>query len=83
MLKIDKGFCKVANALIVQMRIEKTGLRKFLHSQKGLVFDTSECLCRQGVQSTKHLLVECSVYTGKRNQIEEGDKNRAKFGKIS
>ena len=81
-LKIHKGLRKAASALIVQMRTEKIGLKKFLHSRKVPGFDSPECPCRRGMQSAKHLLVECRIHTGKRNKTWEGDRRRAAFGRI-
>ena len=82
-LKIHKSLCKAASALVVQMRTEKIGLKKFLHSRKVPGFDSPECPCRRGVQSAKHVLVECRAYTGKRNRTWEVDRRKAAFGRIS
>ena len=82
-LKIHKGLCKAASALVVQMRTEKIGLRKFLHSRKVPGFDSPECPCRRGPQSAKHVLTECQTHTGRRNRIWEEDRRKAAFGRIS
>ncbi len=81
-LRVHKGLCKAARALVVQMRTEKIGLKKFLHSRKVPGFDSPECPCRRGMQSAKRLLVECRIYTGKKNETWEGDRRRAAFGRI-
>ena len=73
-LRIHKGLCKAASALIVQMRTEKIGLKKFLHSRKVPGFDSPECPRRRRMQSAKHLLVECLLHTRKRNMIWEEDR---------
>ena len=81
-LKIHKGLRKAVSALIVQMRTEKVGLRKFLHSRKVPGFDSPECPCRRGMQSAKHLLIECRMHVEKRNRTWEKDRRRAAFGRI-
>lgn len=78
-----QGLRKAASALIVQMRTEKIGLKRFLHSKKVPVFDSPECPCRRGLQSAKHLLVECRLHTQKRNRIWEEDRKKGAFGRIS
>ena len=82
-LEIHRGLCKAASALIVQMRTEKIGLKKFLHSRKVPGFDSPECPCRRGLQSAKRLLVECHLHTQKRNRIWEKDRRKVAFGRIS
>lgn len=81
-LKIDKGLCKVASVMIVPVRTEKIGLRKFLHSRKLPAFDSLECPCRRGSQSAQHLLIECRICTEKRNSIWEEAKMKAAFHRI-
>ena len=81
-LRIHKGLCKAASALIVQMRTEKTGLKKFLHFKKVPGFDSPECPCRRGMQSARHLLVECRLHTRKRDMIWEEDRRKVAFGRI-
>ncbi len=71
MLKIHKDLCKAASALVVQMKIEKIGLNKFLHSRKVPGFDFPECPCRRGVESAKQVLVECRAYPKKKNRTWE------------
>ena len=65
------------------MRTEKSGPNNFLHFRKVPGFDSPECPCRRGVQSAKHVLVECRAYTGKRNRTWEVDRKKAAFGRIS
>lgn len=64
-LKIHEGLCKAASALIVQMKAEKFGLKKFPQSRKIPGFDSPECPCRRVLQSAKHLLIECRLHTRK------------------
>ena len=82
-LEVHRGLGKAASALIVQMRTEKIGLKKFLHSRKVPGFDSPECPCRRGLQSAKHLLVECRLHTQKRNRMWEEDRRKVAFGRIS
>ena len=82
-LGVHRGLSKAASALIEQMRTEKIGLKKFLHSRKVPGFDSPECPCRRGLQSAKHLLVECLLHTQKRNRIWEEARKKVAFGRIS
>ena len=82
-LKIHKCLCKAASALVVQMRTEKIGLKKFLYSKKVPGFDSPECTCRRGVQSAKRMLVECRAYTREKNRTWEIDRRKAAFGRRS
>ena len=82
-LKLHKGLCKAASALIVQMRTEKIGLKKFLHFRKVPGFDSPECPCRRGMQSAKHVLTECRAHAGERNRTWEEERRKAAFGRIS
>lgn len=78
-LKIHKGLCKTASSLIVQMRTEKIGLKKLLHSRRVPGFDSPEC---RRMQSAKHVLIECRMHAGKRNRTWEEDGRKAAFGRI-
>lgn len=46
-LKLYKGLCKTASALIVQTKIEKIGLKNFWQFRKVPGFNLPKCLCRQ------------------------------------
>ena len=82
-LKIHRGLGKAASTLIVQMRTEKIGLKKFLHSRKVPGFDSPECPCRRGLQSAKHLLIECRLHTRESNSVWEEDRRKVSFGRIA
>lgn len=61
---------------------EKIGSRSFLHSRKVPGLDSPECLCRGGLQSAKHELLECRAHAGKRNRMWEKDRRKAAFRRI-
>lgn len=82
-LKLHKGLCKATSALILQIRIEKISLKKFLHFRKIPGFDLLDCLCWREIQSAKHMLMQCQVHIKKRNRTWEEDKRKAAFGRIS
>ena len=82
-LKIHRGLGKAASTLIVQMRMEKIGLNKFLHSRKVPGFNSPKCPCRRGLQSAKHLLTECRLHTRERNRVWEEDRRKVPFGRIA
>ena len=82
-LKIHRGLGKAASTLIVQMRMEKIGLNKFLHSRKVPGFNSPKCPCRRGLQSAKHLLTECRLHTRERNRVWEEDRRKVLFGRIA
>ena len=82
-LKLHKGLSKAASTLIVQMRTEKIGLKKFLHFRKVPGFDSPECSCRRGLQSAKHVLTECRKHTSERNRTWQEERRKVAFGRIS
>ncbi len=67
-LKIYQGLYKAAIALEILMGTEKIGLNEFLHPRKVSRFESLECFLGRGVQSAKHLLVECWTYTTRKNR---------------
>ena len=68
MLKLYKIFCKVTNAIIIQMRMEKISLKKFLYFRKISGFGSLKCLCRWEMLSAKHILTEDWTNIRKRNK---------------
>ena len=59
---------KMKNNLITQMRIKKIELAKFLHVHKISRFDHSNCFCGASKQTSKHVMMNCSLMP-KKNEI--------------
>ena len=59
---------KTKNSLIIQMWIEKIEFTKFLHAHKILGFDHSNCFCGTSKQTSKHVIMNCSLMS-KRNEV--------------
>lgn len=78
-LHIHKGLRKWTSALVVQMRTQKIGLRKFLYNRKVPGFDDPRCDCGRGTQNVLHLLLECPIYHRQRNETWRKEK-RGKMG---
>lgn len=76
------GLRKAVSALIVQMKTEKIGLRKFLNSMKVPGFDSPKCSCRRGTQIAKRLLIDCRMHAEKRDRIWERDRRKAASGRL-
>ena len=63
------------------MRTEKIGLREFLFHRKVPGIGDGRCICRQGNQTVKHVLLECRLYNQMRRGLwtEESKKAREVF----
>lgn len=73
-VKIQKGLKKATSGLIVQMRIEKIVLRKFIHARKVREFESSECPYGRGPQTAKYILIVRRIYTRERDETWEKDR---------
>lgn len=82
-LKIHRGLGKAASTITVQMKTEKNWPQKFLQSRKMPGFDSPVWPCRRGLQSAKHLLIECCLHTRERNRVWEEDRRKVLFGRIA
>ena len=59
---------KMKSNLITQMRTEKIELVKFLHVHKIPGFNHSNCFCETNKQTSKHVMMDCSLMS-KKNEI--------------
>lgn len=75
-LHLHKGIKKWTSALVVQMRTQKIGLRKFLHSRKVPGYGDPKCVCGRGLQTVLHLLTECPLYYKQRGEMWNEEKRK-------
>lgn len=82
-VKLHLGLTKELSALVVQMRTEKIGLREFLFHRKVPGIGNGRCICRQGKQTVKHVLLDCRLYNQMRRGLwtEESKKARKEGGR--
>lgn len=75
-VKLHLGLIKELSALVIQMRTGKIGVREFLFQRKVPGIRDGRCICRQGTQTVKHVLLECRLYNQMRCGlwIEESKK---------
>ena len=59
------------------MRTEKIGLRLFLYQRKVPSIESGFCNCRRGLQTVKHVLLDCSLHRHLHEEtLHSGDSNR-------
>ena len=58
-LKLHKGLHKAESSILVQARTGKIGLRDFLFKRRVPGFDSPWCVCGQGRETVRHILVFC------------------------
>ncbi|KAK3170192.1 hypothetical protein OEA41_009578 [Lepraria neglecta] len=66
---MHKGLKKSMSSLIVQMRTEKIGLRRFLYSRWVPGVEEEQCDCKNGLQKANHILTTCILYNSKRRMF--------------
>ena len=77
-LKLHTKLSKSLSSLLVQMRMGKIGLRKYLHSRKMPEVDNPTCQCEQASQSVTHVLIHCRKFHQLRCKTwKEEEKNHA------
>lgn len=62
----------------MQMRTEKIGLRGFLFQRNVPGIGDGRCICRQGNQTFKHVLLECRLYPDAAWDVDRGVQEGAK-----
>ena len=75
-LKIHNGVEKWVSALLIQMRTQKIGLREFLHGFRVPGFDSPECPCGYGLQTVKHVLMQCQLHSNLRWRMWRKERRR-------
>jgi hypothetical protein len=70
-LLLHKSLQKAESALLVQARIGKIGLGKFLHDRKVPGFETAQCRCRAGFETPRHIALYCVEEAGRRSQLTD------------
>lgn len=75
-LHLHKGMKKWTSALVIQMRTQKIGLRKFLFSRRVPGYEDPTCDCGRGTQGVLHLLMECPLYHRQRKELWREERRR-------
>ena len=65
-LKIHKGRLRAMGSLIIQMRTEKIGLKRFLYHRKVPGTLSDRCECGYAAQTARHVLCACRKYSQQR-----------------
>ncbi|GMG55441.1 unnamed protein product [Aspergillus oryzae var. brunneus] len=66
-LDLYKGLPKPHASIIIQMRTQRNGLKHFLFKIK--VSDSDQCHCGQGSQTSRHILLQCPLFTDPRKAM--------------
>jgi ribonuclease HI len=61
-LDLHRSLPKNKSSLVIQMRTEKIGLQAFLKARGVPGIETGRCPCRVGLQTVKHVLLECPTW---------------------
>jgi len=72
-----KGLTKPQCSILIQLRSGVTGIASCLYRLKVPNFDSPDCSCGRGVETVKHLLIDCLKYSQKRQLLakETGTTN--------
>ena len=62
MIQLHQNLVKAESALTTQIRIENVKLANFLYNRRISEINSSTCLCDHKKQTTKHIIVSCSLY---------------------
>ncbi len=73
---------KWISSLMVQMRTGKISLRKFLYERNVPNIEDTEYACREGGETVRHVLTECSQFSKLRKIIWADKVRKARFNWI-
>jgi hypothetical protein len=78
-LQLHSSLHKALSSIIIQMRTERIGLRKYLHQRKVPDITDDQCGCGHGSQTVKHILLACSLFNDLRTRTwTKEDRIRAR-----
>jgi ribonuclease HI len=69
LLRVYRGLGKALSSVMVQMRTGRIGLSGFL--TKIGIHESARCGCDEGIQTPKHVLLECAFYSDLRGEMLE------------
>ena len=65
--KLYLGLRKAHSSVLIQLRTDRIGLNQYLH--KIGIAESQDCTCGEGVQSPKHIFLECRMLVRLRNEM--------------
>ena len=68
----------IQGALVIQMRTQKIGLRKFLYNRRVPGYEDPACDCGRGLQGVLHVLMECPLYHKQRGELWREERREKK-----
>lgn len=81
-LELWKDLSKPHTAIAIQMRTQRIGLRHFLYKINAA--ESDRCSCQEGSQTSRHVLLQCSLYTDLRGaMLDRIDRIRGLRGKTA
>jgi hypothetical protein len=69
-LKLHSGLRKAESSVLVQARMGRIGLAKFLYNRKVLRVLTAQCRCRAGEKTPQHIAFFCTNETEHRQHLQ-------------
>lgn len=67
-LELHEGLSKSQSSILVQLRTEKIGLRDFLFHRGVPDISSPACICHEGRQTVRHILLACRRLRDRRGQ---------------
>jgi ribonuclease HI len=67
LLQVHRGLRKALSSVMVQMRTGRIGLSGFL--AKIGIRESARCSCDEGIQTPRHVLLECGLHVGLRREM--------------
>src|SRR5882757_9706629 len=65
-LKLHKELKKAESAILIQARTGRIGLAHFLNKARVPGFESPDCRCTRGIETTEHLLLHCPLEVERR-----------------
>jgi hypothetical protein len=65
--KLYLGLRKAHSSVLIQLRTGRIGLNQYLY--KIGIAESEDCTCGEGVQSPRHILLECRMLVSLRNEM--------------
>ena len=80
---MHKGLKKSISLLIIQIRTEKIGLRRFLYSRWVPGVEEEQCDCKNGLQTANHILTTYRLYNSKRRIFWKKEREKLQKAHLS
>jgi hypothetical protein len=70
-LQLHKGLRKADSTILIHLRTGRIGLRHSLYKLGVPEYESGQCNCRTGLETPRHVLLECPYETEQRSALKE------------